>query len=248
MIILKNKLFAEDLPENLEDYGKFDDETLSKMTKNQLILALEEEGKKAQRNKGKIVSKYRKLRGDEGAERGKASGRKWGTGIGGALGAIVGKSMQGGSWGKAALGAAAGAALGRLAGRSIGKMNGRASGERQGAQEGSSLAKKHGHDSTDVLFKTARRFDDYSRKTNKPDDWEMNLKQELIRKKQEQAEAARRAREEAREERRLAAEERRAEAEERKSKAEVRNAGANLYDVLYNKSQPRTYYIRPLNN
>lgn len=248
MIILKNKNFAEDLPENLEDYGKFDDDTLGKMTKNQLILALEEEGKKAQRNKGKIVSKYRKLRGDEGAERGKASGSKWGTGIGGALGAVVGKSMHRGGWGKAALGAAGGALIGNLVGKSIGKMNGRASGERQGTQEGSSLAKKHGHDSTDVLFKTARRFDDYSRKTNKPDDWEMNLKQELIRKKQEQAEAARRAREEAREERRLAAEERRANAEDRRSRADARNSRANMYDVLYNKSQPKTYYIRSLNN
>ena len=240
MIILEKIYF--DPNTDLERYEDFDDKRISKMTDNQMQMALDDERSKAKRNASKLVSERSKEGRIEGEKTGYESGRNTGKKIGAVAGGLYGLSkglLHSSdlsvplSKGKKGLltagltvgGAAAGYGLGKWIGGKIGKSSGGKEGQRRGAQRGREEAKRLGHDEIEVTTKNARKFDDYARKHKKEDKWETGFRKKLADEKEAEKREAERRRQEQLERRRV-------QAEERKAYAEHRRANTDRYRFL----------------
>lgn len=243
---LFNRLFKREKAftyeeDGLEAYEELDPKKISKLTDNQKRMLLEDERKKARRNRDRIVSKYGREGAKKGREEGKKKGTKHGAIVGGIMGAGVGGFLGHGfgynendeskkNLRNAGIGALIGAGIGAGGGALIGRAEGAESGAREGKSKGEAkgrrIAKEQGHDDIDRTTKNARAFDDYARshKGKGKDDWEIGFREQLKAEKKERSEAAERKRQADLEKRRVRAEEERAKADRDRARAEQERA------------------------
>lgn len=228
-MIIVGRLYSSD---SLEEYENYDDKKISKMTDNQIAMALDDERAKAKRNASKIISRRTKEGKEEGEKAGYESGRKTGKKVGAVLGGLSGlatgaygtldSKLSKGKKGLATAGitlggAALGYGAGKWLGGKIGKANGGAEGSRKGAEKGRKEAKSLGHDEIQVTTENARKFDEYARKHKREDKWETGFRKKLADEKETAKREAEKRRLEELERRRVQAEERKARAEEKRA-------------------------------